>query len=533
MVGGPILRLMSDRAQTETRAGVRLAELLAALSLATDLSHNLPLESALRNALLAVGLARAAGVEGDELSDVYYLALLHHLGCTGSAHEEASIMAGDDNALRQAFTAANHGDIPAMAVKALTALPTERGLAARAQVAFRFATAGRSFMRSVHASTCEAAGRLAERLGASPGVVSALEQVFGRWDGKIFPPPAGAEISRPARIVHIAHVAVVYHQLGGRKAALDVVRQRAGTEFDPDLAAALLAGADELLAGFDEPSVWDLALESEPAPQRQVPASNLNGVAQAFADFADLKSPRTLGHSTEVAALAAGACKGLGLDAAATETVRIAGLVHDLGRVSLPNGIWEKAGRWNASEWERVRLHPYYTERILAHAPRLRPYGQLAGLHHERLDGSGYHRGLSAPSIPLGARVLATADTYRELVAGGLDEPLKPAEAARRLQSEVEGGRLDAEVVGAVLEAAGQERPHGRTSRPAGLTDREVGVLRLVALGHSNKEVAAQLFISQPTVHTHVLNIYGKIGVRSRAGASLFAMENDLLHRAL
>jgi HD-GYP domain-containing protein (c-di-GMP phosphodiesterase class II) len=360
-----------------------------------------------------------------------------------------------------------------------------------------------------------------------------LDQVFGRWDGKIFPPPAGAEISRPARIVHIAHVAVVYHQLGGRKAALDVVRQRAGTEFDPDLAAALLAGADELLAGFDEPSVWDLALESEPAPQRQVPASKLNGVAQAFADFADLKSPRTLGHSTEVAALAAGACKALGLDAAATETVRIAGLVHDLGRVSLPNGIWEKAGRWNASEWERVRLHPYYTERILAHAPRLRPYGQLAGLHHERLDGSGYHRGLSAPSIPLGARVLATADTYQELVAGGLDEPLKPAEAARRLHSEAKAGRLDADVVGAVLEAAGQERPHGRTARPAGLTDREVGVLRLVALGHSNKEVAAQLFISQPTVHTHVLNIYSKIGVRSRAGASLFAMENDLLHRAL
>jgi len=525
---------MSGGAEAEqARAGLRLAELLASLSMATDLAHNLPLESALRNALLALRLARTVGVEGDELSDVYYLALLHHLGCTGSAHEDASISAGDDVALRQAFTAADHADFRAMAAKALTALPTDRGWGARAGAAFRFATSGRAFALSAHASTCEAAGRLAERLGASPEVIRALDQVFSRWDGRIFPPPGGAEISRPARIVHIAHVAVVYHQLGGQQAALDAVRQRSGTEFDPYLAAALLAGEDEIMNGLEEPSVWDLALEAEPQPQHHVPASNLNRMMQAFADFVDLKSPRTLGHSTEVAVLAAQASEALGLDAAATEIVRIAGLVHDLGRVSLPNGIIEKAGPWNAAEWERVRLHPYYSERILAHAPRLRPYGQLAGLHHERLDGSGYHRGLTAPSIPLVARILATADAYQELVAGGQDEPHKPAEAARRLRSEADAGRFDHEVVGAVLQATGQRAPRTRTIRPAGLTEREVEVLRLVALGHSNKEIAAQLFISQLTVHSHVLNIYGKTGIRSRAGASLFAMENGLLHRAL
>ena len=512
---------------------LRLVELLAALSLATDLAHNLPLESALRNALLALGLARTVGVEGKELSDVYYLALLHHLGCTGSAHDEANISAGDDTALRQAFTAADHADILGMAVRALAALPSDRGPAARAQAAFRLATAGRSFVLNAHASTCEAAGRLAERLGASREVVDALGQVFSRWDGRIFPPPGGADVSRPARIVHIAHVAVVHHQLGGRKAALDAVRRRAGTEFDPYLAAALLASADDIMGSLDQPSVWDVALESEPRPRRHIRSLDLNRVVQAFADFADLKSPRTLGHSSEVAGLAARASRALGLDEAISETVRVAGLVHDLGRVSVPNGIWDKAGRWNPSEWERVRLHPYHTERILSHAPQLRPYAELAGLHHERLDGSGYHRGLTAASIPLAARILATADAYLELVAGSRDEPLRPPEAAGRLRSEAAAGGLDRNVVRAVLDAAGQKVPRTRSPGAAGLTDREVEVLRLVARGHSNKEIATQLFISRPTVHTHVLNIYAKIGVRSRAGASLFAMENGLLHRLL
>lgn len=515
------------------RVGLRLAELLAALSLATDLSQNLPLESALRNALVALSLARAMGVEGDELSDVYYLALLHHLGCTGSAPDEASISAGDDTSLRKALTAADHSDMRAMAVKALTALPRNRGVVARVGAALRFATAGRGFARKAHASTCEAASRLAERLGVSGGVVTSLDQVFSRWDGKIFPPPAGADITLPARIVHVAHVAVVYYQMAGRAAAVDAVRQRSGTEFDPGVVSALLASADDVMRGLEEPSVWDIALESEPQPHRHLPTSHLNRVVQAFADFVDLKSPRTLGHSTDVADLAAKTGIALGLDAATVETIQIAGLLHDLGRVSLPNWMLERAGSWNASEWERVRLHPYYTERILSHAPQLSPYGQLAGMHHERLDGSGYHRGLTAQAIPLGARVLATADVYHELVTSGSEGTFTSSEAARLLRTEVTAGRLDADVVRAVLEGAGHGRQHVRQPHPAGLTDREVEVLRLVALGHSNREIAAALFVSQPTVHTHVLNIYGKIGVRSRAGASLFAMENDLLHRAI
>ena len=155
------------------------------------------------------------------------------------------------------------------------------------------------------------------------------------------------------------------------------------------------------------------------------------------------------------------------------------------------------------------------------------------GLHHERLDGSGHHRGLTAASIPFGARILAAVDAYQELVVGGHGAPLKPAEAARRLRAEAEAGCFDHEVVRAILEAAGQ-RAHApaRVDWLASPIAR-FEVLRLVALGHSNKEIAAQLFISLPTVHTHVLNIYGKIGVRSRTGASLFAIENGLLHRAL
>jgi len=216
-----------------------------------------------------------------------------------------------------------------------------------------------------------------------------------------------------------------------------------------------------------------------------------------------------LGHSKAVAELAARAGGVLGMNREAVATLKIAALLHDLGQVSVPNGIWEKRGRLSPGEFERVRLHPYYTERILSHSPLLAPYGQLAGLHHERLDGSGYHRGVRAANLPVAARVLATADAYHALIEEAPDRPgMPPAEAAKELEAEAAAGRLDREVVAATIAAAGQKVAPHRAAWPGGLTEREVGVLREVARGRSNKEIARTLFISEATVHSHVLNIY-------------------------
>ena len=510
---------------------LRLAELLAALSLASDLAHNLPTESALRNSLVALGIARRQGLSGEELSEVYYLSVLRHIGCTGAAVYGSRLAEGDDIDLFFNFVAADHGDRFQIMGKALTRLNQHRGLAIRARTTVNLMTKGNSTIKLMQASTCEGASRLGARLGMSAGVCAGLYEVYSRWDGKVYPGPAGDAISLAARIVHLAHVAESFHRVGGRPAAVEVVRRRSGTELDPALGQLFVANADELLAPTEAASVWDEALNAEPEPQRRLPRFRLEEIAAAFADFADLKSPPMLGHSKAVAELAAHAGGVLGMDREAVATLKIAGLLHDLGQVSVPNGIWEKRGPLSPGEFERVRLHPYYTERILSHSALLAPYGQLAGLHHERLDGSGYHRGVRAANLPAAARVLAAADSYYALIEEAPDRPgMAPAEAAKELEAEAAAGRLDREVVGATIAAAGLKVAAHRTAWPGGLTEREVGVLREVARGRSNKEIARTLFISEATVHSHVLNIYTKIGVNSRAGAALFAMENDLVH---
>jgi HD-GYP domain-containing protein (c-di-GMP phosphodiesterase class II) len=175
-----------------------------------------------------------------------------------------------------------------------------------------------------------------------------------------------------------------------------------------------------------------------------------------------------------------------------------------------------------------VRLHAYYSERVLAQTPLLEPLAPIVGMHHERLDGSGYHRGAPAAMLAVDARVLAAADVYHALVEPRPHRaPRSSEDAAAHLRHAVASGLLDREAAGAVLEAAGH-RPE-RAVWPAGLTDREVEVLRLLARGGTRKAIAAELFISPSTVHTHTLHVYEKTGVTTRAAVALFAMENDLL----
>jgi HD-GYP domain-containing protein (c-di-GMP phosphodiesterase class II)/DNA-binding CsgD family transcriptional regulator len=394
-----------------------------------------------------------------------------------------------------------------------------------------FVSAGRELPEAL-ANIAEAAARLSQRLGASPRVTEALKHAYGRWDGRIFPLlPSGDGLSAAARLVHLVHVAQTYHQMGGVEAADEVVRRRSGAEFDPGLASLWLENSRDLLRRVPLDSVWDQALYSEPEPRRIVGPARLDEICSALADFVDLASPFTSGHSSGVARLAEAAAGQAGLGADEVATVRRAGQVHDLGMVSVPNRIWITRRALNPAELDRVRLHTHHSQRILSLAAPLRASAAVAGLHHERLDGSGYHRGLPASSIPLSARILAVAEVYHSMGEPRAWRPaLTPDEATRQLRADVAARRLDARAVDAVLVAAGQPRPTGRSSRswPAGLTDREVEVLKAITRGLANKQIARQLHISEATVHTHVINLYGKAGVNTRAGATLFAFEQDL-----
>jgi HD-GYP domain-containing protein (c-di-GMP phosphodiesterase class II) len=361
-------------------------------------------------------------------------------------------------------------------------------------------------------------------------VQAALGQIFERWDGKGYPNGLrGEQIGLPMRVAHVATQAMAFVP-DGPDAVEHIVRRRAGGWFDPAVAEAFLRRGRALLAEVEEADAWVAAVEAEPRPWLRVADPDLDDVAAAFADMADLKVPFTRGHSRGVAELAAAAAGHLRLPARDVNTLRRAALFHDIGRVSVPNGIWEKAGKLSAIAWEKVRLHPYQTERILSRAPALCTLAPIAGMHHERLDGSGYYRSLAGAALPMTARLLCAADAYQAMTQ---HRPyrlaLSPEQIAIELHSEARGGRFDSGAVEAVLAAAGHAIARPRPSHPAGLSDRELEVLQLIATGSTYRDVARELVISPRTAAHHVQHIYNKIGVSTRAAAAMFAMEHRLV----
>jgi HD-GYP domain-containing protein (c-di-GMP phosphodiesterase class II) len=466
-----------------------------------------------------------------DVADVYFATLLQHLGCTAYAHETAALLGGDDIAVRAGGARIDFANPK----EALPFLVLELGKGAtplrRARAVISAISKGQEFDKELARSNCEVAVHMTRRLGLGAGVQRGLNDIYERWDGKGDPRRlAGDDIAVPARFAQVASQAVLFDRLGGPDLASEVIRRRAGTALDPSIADTFLRHGRRLLAEIASADASVAVIEAEPEPRRRIAEPRLDEVARAFADLVDLKSPFTHGHSAAVSTLAEAAAANLGFTEDEVVCIRRAGLLHDLGRAGVSNGIWDKPGPLTTSELEQVRLHPYYSERILSRSSALAPLASLAGMHHERQDGSGYHRRATAPMIPNGARVLATADAYQAMTQERPHRPaFSPSEAAEQLNSEAARGRLDAEAVRAVLEAAGHpsNRPH--PAWPASLSDREVQVLRLVARGHSNREIARLLWISPKTAGHHVQHIYAKTGVSTRAAAAMFAMEHDLV----
>jgi HD-GYP domain-containing protein (c-di-GMP phosphodiesterase class II) len=504
---------------------LRLAELVAALSLITDLGMGQPMEQALRTCLIAVGLGRRLGLDAGELSDVYYVSLLRFLGCTSDAYETAAIVGGDELAFRAAIAPALGGTPIDIMRHAWPAVTAGQGLLGRLGATAKFLSQGRQIPGGV-AAHCEVAENLASRLDMPASIRLGLMHSLERWDGKGLPGRiSGEAISLPARIAFLARDAEILGRSREPGELPAILHHRAGSAYDPSLVRTFDQHHVEILSEADSPSAWEAVLAAEPNPRREVGPEELSSYLEVFADFADLKAPFLLGHSRGVAELAARAAPD-----PESETVYRAGLVHDLGRVAVPSGVWAKPGPLTDGDWEKVRLHSYYGERILSRCPGLTELVPLAGMHHERLDGSGYHRNSRSEEIPSGARLLAAADAYQAMTQPRPYRPARqPDEAVRELERDVAAGRLDGASVQAVLAAAGQPRRAARVKWPAGLSDREVEVLRLICRGHSKKQVAAQLVISSSTADHHVRHIYEKIGVSTRAGAAVFALQQRLL----
>ena len=513
------------------RPGVRLAELVAALSLGVDLGFGQPMEHVLRQCLIGLRLAERLDLDEQTRAVVYYTALLVNVGCHSDAHEQAKWF-GDDIALKS-----GKYDHPLRSMRGMAAGMRRIGAGNpplhRIRVGLEFAVSGHREVDDMISQHAALARTLAEELGLPEPVLDAVGAAYEQWDGRGWPGELeGNEIPIAARVAQLAEFVEVAHRVGGVDAANALAEERGGNQFDPELTAILRANGPEILGGLDGIGAWKAVIDAEPALAVVLSEEQFDAALEAIANFIDLKSPYTLGHARAVADLARDAAEDLGLPETEVRLLRRAGLVHDFGRLGVSNTIWDKRGPLGAGEWERVRLYPYLTERMLHGSPSLAPLGAIAVQHRERLDGSGYPRALTGAAISRHARIIGAADAYQ-----AMREPRpyrsehSPEEAAAELRAEVAAGRLDGQAADAVLRAAGHRVPRRREG-PAGLTSREVEVLRLLARGLSNKEIAVQLVISRKTAGGHIEHIYSKIGASNRARASLFAMKHGLMAEA-
>jgi HD-GYP domain-containing protein (c-di-GMP phosphodiesterase class II) len=511
--------------------GVRLAEIVGALALAQDGAFGQPADAQLRAAMIATALAERLRLDPMQREAVHWAAPLRYLGCTSHAHDVAvlfgdeidfrahSLLADPSNPLemlRDIVTRGGGGRSPVDRVR--TVLATLAG--GRGPVALSFRTA------------CEVGDKLAARLGIPEGPREALRFGFERWNGRGFPGGAkGAAIPLPMRVIHVACDAEVLDRVRGRDDALETLRRRSGRAYDPEVVTGFLNSADVLLTAAESTDPWDAWLRANDSHAAELDADGLDRAFEVVADFADLKSPFTPGHSRGVAQLATEAGRVSGLGADDLSLLRRAALVHDLGRVCVPSSIWDKPGPLTRTERERMELHPVRTEQLLMRSAGLRALAAIAGAHHERVDGTGYPHHVNAAALPPAARLLAAADRLHAMTE---ERPHRhahtPYAAADELRAEASDGGLDRDAATATLAAAGHSTGKRRNLQlyPDGLTAREIEVLRLLARGQTTKQIALALVISVKTADRHIQNAYNKIGASTRGAATLYAIERGI-----
>ncbi|MBI3241511.1 MAG: LuxR family transcriptional regulator [Chloroflexi bacterium] len=461
---------------------LRLAEFAVALSLASDLGLGHPMEMVLASCLLSLRLGELLGLGDDELREVYYLALFRHAGCTADAPKAASFF-GNDLAVSPGFLSNVDPTKPwtllgFMWRNVLAEQPLVKRVTALPEVL-------PGFMQAILAH-CEVAQLFAARLNLDQRLQQNLLVCNEAWNGSGIPGKLkGEAIPRTVRLLQVAEEAIYAHHFLNPKAVVETIRQRGGATLDPAIAERFCASAEHLIerSRLGSPTIREEVLAAEPGPRALLADSQLEAAAHA-----------------------------------------------DVGRVGVSSGIWCKPGPLAVTEWERVRLHPYYTQRILSQPQVLTEWGLIAASNRERLDGSGYHRNLPAAMLTPAMRILSAADVYQAMIETRPHRAaFTPEQAAAELKREVRAGGFDGDAVNAVLAAAGHATPEVRRQRVADLTEREIEVLRLVARGLSNRDIAQQLTVSPKTVGNHLQNIYSKIGVSTRAAATYFAMQHSLV----
>ncbi len=436
------------------REAIPTARLLASLSMALDLTEGQMPGHALRTCFLAMRVADGLGLDVADRGALFFAAFLKDAGCSSNAAAITRIFGADDIATKGRQSTTERSFL-AYAAFALRTIPDTEPLPQRLRRLIALGLRGRQEHREVEQLRCERGAAIARKAGFDDRVAGAILDLHEHWDGG--GDPRGlrhGEIHPLARILAACQGLDVFASKQGRARAVTVVTERLGSWYDPDIADALLEACSHgLLDELDAPDLVGRTMALEPGGHiRTSDDADIDRIASAFADIVDAKSPFTGSHSKRVADLAEGLAARLGLPASEVVDVRRAGLLHDLGKLGVPNLVLDKPGRLDATELEVIRRHPELTLRILAPVPTFTGVAELAACHHERLDGTGYFRGLTAPELALGARVVAVADVFEAMTA---DRPYRPAMStaqAFEIMRASAGEHLAADVVEALAD---------------------------------------------------------------------------------
>jgi len=398
---------------------VPLTDVLASLSFALDLTEGQPMGHALRTCLISLELAARLDLPLQVRRDLYFATILKDAGCSSNAAAVFQMFGGDEIAAKRNRMRTNWSNDLRAAMYALEHAAPGDSWFERAKRVASLARLGPRAAATLVKVRCDRGAEAVLQLGFGRGAADAVRALDEHWDGHGHPRGLkGDQIPIAARVLGMAQILEVFSSENGPAAGIALIRRRSGKWFDPTVVEAC-RGIEGKLEQWSRRSTHDLRAEvsaAEPGHAALLAsAPTLLRLGRVFADIVDAKSPYTGAHSQRVADLAVGVARTLGWKRDLVEEIRSAALLHDIGKLSVPNSILDKPGALDPVEWEVMRMHALYTERILEHVKGYEWFAFASAAHHERMDGSGYCRGIGERQIPELSRVLAVADVYDAL----------------------------------------------------------------------------------------------------------------------
>jgi putative nucleotidyltransferase with HDIG domain len=408
--------------RAEVPSSIRLSDIISALSYALDLTEGQPMGHSVRACMIGMRLAQQVGMSVDEQADLYYALLLKDAGCSSNASRLFYIINADDIRAKGDLKTKDWTRVGWESLHyALTHVGTGMPFLQRMQRLFQVAQTQQQDSCTLVQIRCERGAHIAKELGFSESIAAGIYNLDEHWNGRGYPDGLRKdEIPLFSRIANLSQTLDVFFHAHGPEAAVEAAQKRSGRWFDPDLvkAAASLANSGALWRGLDDENLVGRVASLEPE-HRQVTATedSVDRICMAFAEIIDAKSPFTYRHSNGVADAAVEIGQCLGMNHKSLKLLRRAALLHDIGKLSVPNSILEKPAKLTSDEWKFITAHPYYTLEILNKIPGFERLSQDAAAHHEKLDGSGYWRGWGSDQLSRFARILAVADIFDALHA--------------------------------------------------------------------------------------------------------------------